>query len=189
VEQDELLRIVVEKLDSLAIPYAITGSMACVVYGEPRQTHDIDIVIRLGFERVRALCSAFPEPEFYVSLEAAQDAVRHCSQFNVIHESGLKVDFIVAGRSPFDRLRLQNARRIRIGPDPGGQPSFASPEDVILKKMLFYREGQSDKHMRDIAGILKVMGDNLDRNYITQWANDLDVADIWQAIVKKVDGA
>lgn len=134
------------------------------------------------------LCAAFAQPEFYVSLEAAYDAVRTHTQFNVIHESGMKADFIVAGGHPLDRERMQHTRRERIGPDPGGEPSFASPEHVIIKKLEFFKEGQSDKHLRDVAGILKIMGEKLDRAYIVKWAADLGVLDIWQAVVKRVEG-
>jgi hypothetical protein len=188
MEQLDLLRLVAETLDRLEIPYAITGSMACIVYGEPRQTHDIDVVVKVGLDRIAALCAAFPEPEYYVSLEAARDAVRHSSQFNVIHPaSALKVDFIVAGNSALDQSRMQRVRRMRIGPDPGGEPSYMAPEDVIIKKLDFYREGGSDKHLRDIAGIITTMGGDLDLSYIEQWAGRLGVTDLW-LIVKKRAG-
>jgi hypothetical protein len=188
VDQADLLRLVAETLDLLGIPYAVTGSMACIVYGEPRQTHDIDVVIEVGMDRVVELCDAFPDPDFYVSVEAARDAVRERSMFNVLHpESGLKIDFIVSGAQSLDRSRMSRTRRIRIGPDPGGQPRFASPEDVIVKKLDFYRHGGSDKHLRDIAGIMRVMGDALDRTYIAEWAAKLGVMDLWTMIVKRTD--
>jgi hypothetical protein len=60
---------------------------------------------------------------------------------------------------------------------------FASPEDVILKKLVYYREGGSEKHLRDIAGVLKVQGAQLDREYLYQWAKTLDVAETWNQLV------
>jgi hypothetical protein len=64
---------------------------------------------------------------------------------------------------------------------------FSSPEDVILKKLEFYREGGSEKHLRDIAGVLKVQGDKIDRRYIAGWASRLGVADIWEEIFRRLD--
>jgi hypothetical protein len=64
--------------------------------------------------------------------------------------------------------------------------SFASPEDVIVKKMLSYREGGSEKHLRDIAGVLRMQGESLDRGYLQSWVERLGLTDIWQAILDRV---
>ena len=105
-------------------------------------------------------------------------------QFNVIHpRSGLKVDFMVSGDSPLDRSRFLRARRLSPGPD--FQASFSSPEDVILKKMEFYQEGRSEKHLRDIAGVLKVSGDQIDRSYIEDWVSRLALEEVWQEVQRR----
>jgi hypothetical protein len=88
------------------------------------------------------------------------------------------VDVIVAGDSEFDRSRLQRGLRLPVLPDR--TVSFASPEDVILKKLVYYREGGSEKHLRDIAGVLRVGGERLDRNYLLEWVVRLDLGDLWQ---------
>ena len=134
------------------------------------------------------LCAAFSDPEFYVSLAAAQDAVRQRKQFNVIHStSGLKIDFMVARDDEWGRTQLARRRKIEL--TPGQQAFVAAPEDVILGKLLYYREGQSDKHLRDIAAMLHTSGDQIDRDDVSAWATKLDVLDIWQAIVTRVDSA
>jgi hypothetical protein len=82
----------------------------------------------------------------------------------------------------FDQSRFRRARRLH--PLEDTEVAFASPEDVILKKMAFYRDGRSDKHLRDVAGILKISSDAIDLTYIESWAKKLDLEEIWAAFRK-----
>ncbi|MFN3533264.1 MAG: hypothetical protein ACK41Q_12265 [Candidatus Brocadia sp.] len=84
----------------------------------------------------------------------------------------------------FDSSRFRRIRRIY--PAESFQANFAAPEDVIIKKMEYYRKGGSEKHLRDIAGILKISGDAVDRNYISEWAKRLELTDIWDAVQKRL---
>ena len=157
MEPSELLRQFVEVLERLSVPYLITGSMATIAYGEARFTHDLDVVVALPADRVDAFCESFPEPEFYCYRDAVMRAVRDRFQFNIIHlESGFKIDVIVPDDSEFNRSRL--ARGVRLSIRADFEATFSSPEDVIIKKLEFYREGGSDKHVRDIVGVLKTLG-------------------------------
>jgi hypothetical protein len=185
MEQDELLRFTVEALQRLDLRYLVTGSIATVLYGEPRFTNDIDLVVILTADRIEELCRSFPQPDFYVSPDSARRAVERRSQFNIIHPaSGLKVDVMVPAETPFNRSRFERAKQIRLMPDL--EVSFAAPEDVIVKKMEYYREGGSEKHLRDIAGILKVSADQVDRNYIADWAERLGLSEVWLALARRV---
>jgi hypothetical protein len=158
--------------------------MATIAYGEPRFTNDIDIVVDLPSTKINEILLEFPSPEFYVSRIAAEKAVARRHQFNIIHPgSGLKVDVIVASDSEFDQGRFRRARRLPVLPDR--QVAFASPEDVILKKMAYFQEGGSEKHLRDIAGVLQIQGPRLDRSYIQAWAQRLGLSDIWQLILAR----
>ncbi|HEX9731150.1 MAG TPA: hypothetical protein VGG06_04090 [Thermoanaerobaculia bacterium] len=74
----------------------------------------------------------------------------------------------------------------RVKPEPGYEAYFASAEDVIVKKMDFFRQGGSEKHLRDIAGILKISGDDLDREYIENWAENMGLETIWRTILHSV---
>ena len=97
MDPSELLERLAQTLESLRIPYLITGSMATIAYGEPRFTNDIDVVVRLASHQIDELCRAFPAEEFYISREAVADAVTRGTQFNVLHPtSGLKIDVMVA---------------------------------------------------------------------------------------------
>ncbi len=181
----ELLERIVGVLTRLDISYLVTGSVGAMAYGEPRLTNDIDIVAAIEQRHVPALVAAFPEPEFYISAEMIVDAIRHRTQFNIIHPaSGLKVDVIVRKETAFDRSRFSRVRRIK--PAESYVANFAAPEDIIIMKMQYYREGGSEKHLRDIAGILKISRDQVDTAYIADWARRLGVTDIWETILRRV---
>ena len=186
MRQIELLGFVVSVLDRLGVPYAIVGSYASGTWGEPRMTRDIDIAVSLSHGKARDLCAAFPAADFYVSDAAAEEAVRLRGQFNVIHpKSGNKVDFMVVGDTGWAAAQL--TRRMKVCFEEGSEGYVASPEDVILGKLVYYREGQSEKHLRDIAGILSTSGDMVDRTYVAKYAAELGVAEIWQAVQDRVD--
>lgn len=181
----ELLRRLAQTLEQLRVPYLVTGSVATIYWGEPRLTRDIDVVVELDLPGARRLVDQFPAPEFYVSEEAAEEAVRRRRQFNVIQiPTGLKVDLMVASMDAFDHSRFARVRRVDVG---GFDANLSSPEDAIVKKLVFYRDGGSDKHLRDIGGVLLIQGESLDRAYVADWAERLGVADIWKAVLEALD--
>jgi hypothetical protein len=181
MEQSELLRYFTAVLEQLGLPYFVTGSVATIFFGEPRFTNDIDIVVDFPANRISAFCGAFPSTDFYVSEEMVRRAVAGKGQFNVIHPaSGLKIDVMVPSPSAFNRSRFARARRLRPAPD--FEAVFATPEDVILKKLEYYRDGGSEKHLRDIAGVLKVSGAQIDLAYIDEWSLRLGLSDLWAKV-------
>ena len=185
MDQPELLKFTLRVLEQLNIPYAVVGSFASGVWGESRFTQDIDILVELKLQDVPALCAAFPEAEFYVSQSAANDAVARHGQFNVINPtSGTKIDFMIAGSSSWVRAQLERRKRIPFFPDQDG--AVATAEDIILGKLVYYREGGSDKHLRDIAGILKCSGELVDRDYVSRFAAQLGVLEIWENVLATI---
>ena len=185
LSQADVLRHTIQVLERLQIPYVVCGSFASGTLGEPRMTLDIDFVVQLTLENVDCLCSEFPDPDFYVSVAAARDAVRIRKQFNVIHpETGNKVDFMISGRDEWSRGQLERRRRVSLLPDLEGYTS--SPEDIIISKMRYYKEGGSDKHLRDCAGVLAVQGELIERDYIVRWARHFELMPIWEAILRRI---
>ena len=185
MELFELLQKIVEVFEHLHIPYLVTGSVAAMAYGEPRLTNDIDIVAAVEERHIGDLLKAFPSNEFYVDEETMRKAIRDGGQFNIIHPaSGLKVDIIIKQNTPFDSSRFGRLRRIY--PAESYQANFASPEDVIIKKMEYYKGGGSEKHLRDIAGILKISGETVDKDYIAEWSRRLGLTEIWDAIQRRL---
>jgi len=161
MEQIDILRHTVDALERLEVPYLIVGSFASIAYGESRFTQDIDVVVALEERHVPEFIAAFPAPEFYLNESAIRDAIRTSFQFNVLHpSSGNKIDFILPRTGPWASLRMARGRPARLLPDR--DVMVAAPEDVIIGKLWYYAEGGGDRHLRDIAGILRVTGAGVD---------------------------
>ncbi len=155
--------------------------MASTYYGEPRFTHDVDIVADVERSHVQGLLDAFPVPEFYISDIAVREAVARQEQFNVLHpDSGLKADIIVKSREMSEMTRFGRVRSIQF--PQGDSVPVSSPEDLILAKLDFYRIGESQKHLRDIIGVLKTQGNAIDRAYLVQRADQLDLLKLWREV-------
>ncbi len=185
MEQIDLLRHLVSTLDRLGVGYMVVGSLASAAYGEPRMTQDIDVVVDLKEQEVAAFSHAFASSEFYLSEEAAKLAIRQNSQFNIIDSaSGNKIDLLLVPASAWGRSEFSRRERMLILPDLEGY--CARPEDVILAKMEYYRQGGSEKHLRDIAGILRVSSEAVDRDYVSRWAQQLGLTEVWGAILARL---
>jgi len=155
----------IEPLERLGIPYCITGSVAASVYGEPRLTADIDVVLLLRTGDIAALRGAFPETDYYVPPDETlrlQIGRTSRGMFNLIHHATqFKADLYVAAGDPLHAWALENRRRI---PLEGGAAWIAPPEYVILRKLEYLREGGSDKHVRDIRFVVAATA--LDRAFL-----------------------
>lgn len=184
MDQPELINFIANAFDRHGIVYAVTGSHAGFIYGEHRFTNDIDVVAQISAEQLARFLAEFPADQFYVSEIGAQSAVVNGGQFNIIHpESGNKVDVII----PADRGWPDQFARRQLRPTEANRDVwFVSPEDLILRKMDFYRMGESERHLRDIASILKVRRVPIDRLYIARWAESLHLQDIWDEICRRV---
>lgn len=170
----------VRRLNGLGIRYMVTGSVASIAYGEARLTHDVDVVVEIPREDADRLAAAFPDSEFYlpppevIRIEVTRAQRGH---FNIIHhETGFKADLYPCGRDRLSAWGLQHARRIMV---EDCEVWFAPPEYVILRKLEFYREGGSEKHLRDIEGILAVSGDSVNADEIEKRADLLGIRAEW----------
>jgi hypothetical protein len=182
----ELMQKAALFFERLGVPYRIVGSMASMAYGEARFTNDIDILVDLREEQVQAIELEFRAPDFYVSIPAAREAILRRHQFNIIHlPSGLKIDLIQRKDTEFGRLDIEHGQRIKS--EGYYDAWFGSPENVILMKLRYFQESNSEKHLRDIASILLVQGTAIDRSYIAEWADKLGVAAVWQLILERLD--
>lgn len=180
MDQAELLAYLLDVLEGHALPYAIAGSHASMAFGEARLTNDIDVLVLLTPESLPAFVASFPPDDFYVSEDGARTAAAKGGMFNIIHpDSGQKIVVIVPA-GEFDRSQLDRAVVVPVFSER--QARFVSPEDTIIKKMDYYREGGSEKHLRDIVGVLRVTGARLEENYISLTASRLGLHDIWLAI-------
>lgn len=175
----QLMQRVADFLEAQKIPYRVVGSLASMAYGEPRFTNDVDILVALTSDKIPALCETFKPPDYYVSENAMHEAISRQSQFNLIHiPSGLQVDFIIARSNEYTRVEINRGKRLSV---PGEFDAwFAGPEDIILNKLIYYKEGLSEKHLRDIASMFKLKAGSLDIGYIEHWVETLGVSTQWR---------
>jgi len=156
MQEVKLFSVFTERFNKLNVPYIVTGSVASIVYGEPRITHDIDIVINLPEKFLDKLYELFPSDEFYlppkeiIVNEILRDSRGHCNILH--HETGFKADVYFCGKNDFQYWALENAKPIKIFNEI---IPLAPVEYVIIKKLEFYKEGKSQKHINDIKAILK----------------------------------
>lgn len=168
-------------LDSAGLPYMFVGSMAGTLHGPPRSTQDIDLVVALGRADVARLLAAFPEDRYYVSDEAARDAVVRRGTFNIIDlESGWKADIMVRKDRAFSLSELGRRRRAEL---LGVSTWVATAEDTILSKLEWSRlAGGSARQLDDVRGVIGTQAERLDLNYLDHWAEDLGVQDLWRSL-------
>jgi hypothetical protein len=179
---------VIETLEELGIPYHLGGSIASSVHGTPRQTRDVDVAVDLPVSAVPALVARL-QGEFYLDDERIRGAIQRRSSFNLIHLStGLKIDMFVRKGEPFDRSEFQRHAPYRLVQDPPRDVMVTSAEDIVLRKLLWYREGNevSDRQWSDILGVLKAQGERLDQEYLRYWAGELVVDDLLQRALADV---
>ena len=176
----EIFRAVLEKFESHQIDYMVVGSVASIIYGEPRMTRDMDVVIEVAPEKILQFQILFPIQEFYCPPdEVLSEEVARRGQFNLIHhESGLKIDVVIRKNSHHSRIEFERRQKI---PFVGNLEVFvASPEDIIIKKMQFYQEGESEKHIYDIRGILA--NTQVDYKYLNHWIDQLSLCEVWRKV-------
>jgi hypothetical protein len=167
-------------LDRLNIPYVLGGSFASSLVGEPRATADVDMAVVLRVEDADALIRELG-PEFYVSREAALEAINRSSSFNLVHlPSVQKVDLFVLGESLLDRRQLERRRRVRVVESPPAELWVGSSEDQVLRKLTWYEAGAgvSDRQWRDVLGVLAVQAERLDRDYLERTAAELGLSEL-----------
>jgi hypothetical protein len=182
VPEADLFLIFVRPLGRAGIRYMIGGSVAAVFYGEPRLTHDVDLIVTLNARDIPALVAMFPDRDFYVPPPETigEEIGREGGHFNLIHQAtGFKADVYVAGRDELNDWGLERKREIDF---QGETVSLAPPEYVIVRKLQYFREGGSEKHMRDIRSMLAVSAAELDSAALERWIERLDLATEWKRV-------
>jgi hypothetical protein len=174
MSQQELLRTVVCALEQLDVEYMVSGSIASSLQGEPRSTHDIDIVVNLPQSKTRALAAAFPPPVYYLDEEAVAKAVATRGMANLINtESGDKVDFWMLTEDLFDRSRFARRYHEEV---LGTRFAVSSPEDTILMKLRWAKmSGGSEKQFIDAVRVYEVQNERLDQEYLREWTLKLGI--------------
>ena len=174
LQPERLIRKVIQTLEDAGIDYMITGSVASSLQGEPRSTHDIDLVVAIQQSGVKELVEAFPPPDFYLSEASILDAIDNQGMFNLIDvREGDKVDFWILTDEPFDRSRFS---RKYVEEVAGISVQVSRPEDTILAKLRWAQlSGGSEKQFADALRVYEVQFEKLDPDYLAHWAEALNV--------------
>ena len=174
------INLVLGKLEDARIPYCIVGGLAAIAYGRPRLTLDADLVIALGPHHIQSFVRTFPIEDFYLPPEEvllAEIQRESRGHFNIIHQhSALRVDCYLPGKNPLARWDLENRRRLT---GPFGDAWFAPPESVIVSKLLFFREGRSQKHLDDIKAMADA-GSIPNNQELMRWIVRLGLQEEWK---------
>lgn len=178
----ELLKNIARIFERLNLPYLVTGGMAVLIWGRPRFTADIDIVIELKPSDVKNFAGALKElsKAGYVDEDIMEEMVRNGGEFNFVDgTTGVKVDFWIFDNGDFDSSRLKR----RVAKEILGQKIyFTSPEDLILSKLKWYKESHSNRHLEDAESVLKISGTELDMGYLEKWAGEIGATDYLKLI-------
>ena len=169
------------------IRYMVTGAVAVIIYGEPRLTQDIDLVIELKINDIHTLINNFPPEEYYcppeetLKIEIGRPIRGH---FNIIHlDTGFKADCYLMGKDQLHQWGMSKRRQMNFE----GEPIWVAPaEYVIIRKLEYYREGKSEKHLRDIASILSISGSQMDLDQLLQKIKEYGLDQEWEKATGEV---
>ncbi len=184
--QPELLGRVVGALRGAGVDYMVTGSLVSSLQGEPRSTHDIDIVVSLPPRAVPALVRAFGAPDYYLDERAILDAIATGGMVNLIDgRTGDKVDLWVLTDDPFDQSRFARREPETVF----GVPVFVSrPEDTILMKLRWANlSGGSEKQYTDALRVYEVQHGRMDLGYLAEWGDRLGVRPLLDRLRAEAD--
>lgn len=173
-----LLKAMKALLEAAGIPYMVVGSFASTVHGEPRTTLDLDLVIEPTTATLDNFLASIDMDAFYVDPDVARDALRVRSMFNIIDmNSAWKVDLVIRKDRPFsiEELSRRSVQRVADTDAP-----TASAEDTIIAKLEWAKEGSSERQLTDVAGILRLRGETLDRVYLERWIDALELHVQWE---------
>lgn len=176
---------VVKIFEKLGIGYHIGGSLASSAFGIARATLDVDIIADIKLEQASHIKESLKE-EFYLDIEMIGDAIKRRKSFNLIHfETMFKVDVFVLKDRAFDRQAFLRRFQKPVSEDASQQLFFATPEDIILNKLEWYKTtgGVSDRQWNDVLGVLKVQGTQLDMAYLRRWAKELSISNLLKKVL------
>lgn len=182
----DLVRLFIEPLEGLDLVYMITGGVASVIYGDPRFTRDIDIVLELPATDSQRLADAYSGFDYYVPpVDVIIEESARGGHFNIIdRDTGLRADIYLAGNDPLHAWAFERRRRV---PLEGWAIWVAPIEYVVLRKLQYYRDSGSDRHLRDVAMMLHISGDAVDRQQLTSWLDRLDLHEAMAAARRHTD--
>lgn len=185
----DLLRLFVHPIHESGLRYLISGSVAAMVYSEPRYTIDVDLAVFLNRGNIGQLEKCFAPAEFYIPPREVmeQEVARDCAgHFNIIHgESGLKADIYPSSK---DRNFGWAWRNKRLESIEDCEFHVSPPEYIILWKLEYFRYGGSDKHLKDIRSILDHQGSLEEKSWLMEQIHEKRLHEEWNMVNESRDG-
>jgi len=170
LDEFKILKSIAQKLNDNNIPYMLTGSVAMSYYSAPRMTRDIDIVIEIN--DIENFYRLFKD-DYYIDLDTVRDSVLNRGIFNIIHSVEIiKIDFIVRKDSAYRKKEFERRKKIKFN---DGYIYLVSIEDLIISKLIWYKESESEMQLKDIKNLLK---ENPDLKYLKEWCIKLDLTEL-----------
>lgn len=181
--QPKLLKSLLSVLNETNIDYMVTGSIVSSLQGEPRATHDVDIVINIPIPTIPLLIKAFPPPQYYLSENSIIEAIENESMFNLLDTTeGDKIDFWILTNEPFDKSRFERKYEESVF---GFKMKISQPEDTILAKLKWAKlSGGSEKQFTDALRVYEVQYGKLDLNYLQNWIEQLQLNELWDKLIE-----
>lgn len=178
MQQIEFFTSVIRTLNEIGVQYMLTGSVASNFYGQPRLTHDVDLAVAITSGQIKTLSAKYPAPRYYISQEAAMDAIKTRTMFNLIDsETGLKADFWILDEK--DILKNSSFNRRRVAEVLGQKTFIATPEDIILLKLDWHRQsGESMVQLKDALAVFEIQRNDLDMDYLKSMAQSVGLAEL-----------
>jgi hypothetical protein len=179
----DLFLLFVRPLQRARIRHILTGSVAAIFYGEPRLTLDVDLVVFLNDKDIAKLADLFPSSDFYVpppEVITAEAQRKQRGHFNILHlPTGFKADLYMTGRDELEAWAFRFQRSVQFANET---IALAPPEYVIIRKLEYYREGGSEKHLRDVRSMLAVSGEQLDQSALQDWIHRRGLQSEWKLV-------
>ncbi len=178
--EPSLLAIFVRPLAAAGIRYFITGGVAAIIYGEPRFTRDIDLVLAVRPDHSDRFLSLWPDKDYYSPSREAfetETARPQHGHFNIVHiETGLVADCYVAGDDPLHAWAFERVQTIEVD---GARLCVAPVEYVISRKLAYFAQSGSTRHLEDIARIRRIQQDRIDQPSLDEWIRVLGLDEAW----------
>lgn len=174
-------------MTAVGVPHLVGGSVASTIHGEPRATLDVDFATHLEAEHVELLVELL-DPDFFLDRPSILAAIQHRSSFNLIHRrTMMKVDVFVRPRSGHFGEEMSRAVLVQACSTPPATLRVATPEDTILQKLRWYAltDETSDRQWRDVLGVVRTCGPELDVGYLGHWARVLGVGPLLERALEE----
>ena len=184
------LEPIINVFDEMGISYYLCGSLASSAYGLSRTTQDIDLVSDISMGHVNSFVEKLKE-KYFIDAEMIRDAIKSETSFNLIHlDTMFKIDIFILKVDSYSKTSFNRIQEDSLDQGKDSLKIFiSSPEDVILSKLIWFKLGSeiSERQWLDILGVIKIQGDNLDKEYLIQWSKQRDIYDLLRKAFKECD--